>query len=56
MQFCPSFHIVQQMCKGKCAQAACELVVRDMRQQSGGWFEIAVIALSPKVLLSTFYN
>ena len=49
MQFCPSFHIVQLMREGKPPMEACESVVKSMREKNGEWFEVAVIALNPKV-------
>ena len=49
LQFCPSFHIVQKMREGQTPQQACDSIVSTMKERSGKWFEVAVIALDTKV-------
>ena len=49
LQFCPSFHIVQKMREGQTPQQACDSIVSTMKERSGKWFEVAIIALDTKV-------
>ena len=49
LQFCPSFHIVQKMREGQTPKQACDSIVSNMKERSGNWFEVAVIALDTKV-------